>query len=303
MTMAFARAESAAVADSGGFSKPWRYTPLNVSDAEFKAFRDLIFEKSGISLRDSKRELLRTRLGVVIRSKGLGSFGEYYDYVQADRTGRELVAMLDAVSTNVTSFFREPLHFEYLEKTVIPTVIKRQEKTVMKQLRGWSAGCSSGEEPYSIAITLLESSGLVGRWDMKVLATDISTEMLERAQQGEYSDETLKSAPKRLVSKYFSRDEAGGRRRYSINPAARELVSFRRFNLMTPQYPFKRKFDFIFCRNVMIYFDRKTQETLVNKFYNALEQGGALMIGHSESLTGIDHRFRYIQPTIYQKPE
>ncbi|MDH5638066.1 MAG: chemotaxis protein CheR, partial [Nitrospinota bacterium] len=233
-----------------------------------------------------------------------GSFREYYDFILNDRSGRELVAMLDAVSTNVTSFFREGGHFDYLGKTVAPAVIRRNEKSPIKTIRGWSAGCSSGEEAYSIAITLLEVTGLGGRgWDTKILATDISTEMLERAQRGEYSAEKLKSAPGRLTQKYFDKTERDSEKIYSVKPDVKKLVSFRRFNLMTAKYPFKRKFDFIFCRNVMIYFDRPTQQALIGKFFDALEPGGALMIGHSESLTGIEHRFKYMLPTIYQKPE
>ncbi|MDH5511409.1 MAG: protein-glutamate O-methyltransferase CheR [Nitrospinota bacterium] len=282
----------------------WRFASLTISDGEFDSFKNLIFEKSGIHLRESKRELLRTRLGALIREKGLGSFKEYFEFILNDRSGRELVAMLDAVSTNVTSFFREDGHFEYLGKTVAPMVIKRYEKSSIKNIRGWSAGCSSGEEAYSIAITLLEVAGLGGRgWEMKVLATDISTEMLEKGQRGEYPEDKLKSAPGRLRQKYFDKVEKESEKIYSVKPEVKKLISFRRFNLMTARYPFKRKFDFIFCRNVMIYFDRPTQQSLIGKFYDALEPGGALMIGHSESLTGIDHRFKYVRPTIYQKPE
>ena len=285
-------------------NQAWRFSDLTISDGEFDSFKNLVFDKSGIHLRESKRELLRTRLGALIRERGLGSFREYYDFILNDRSGRELVAMLDAVSTNVTSFFREGGHFDYLGKTVAPAVIRRNEKSPIKTIRGWSAGCSSGEEAYSIAITLLEVTGLGGRgWDTKILATDISTEMLERAQRGEYSAEKLKSAPGRLTQKYFDKTERDSEKIYSVKPDVKKLVSFRRFNLMTAKYPFKRKFDFIFCRNVMIYFDRPTQQALIGKFFDALEPGGALMIGHSESLTGIEHRFKYMLPTIYQKPE
>ena len=282
----------------------WRHRPIPVSGGEFNMFKDLIFEKSGIKLKESKIELLKTRLSVRIRAMGLQSFSEYYHFITQDRSGRELVAMLDAISTNVTSFFREIVHFKYLEEVLAPAVAARSGSQIFKEIRGWSAGCSSGEEPYSMAITLLECPAVNGpKWDIRILATDISTEMLERAQAGEYPAEKLDSVPGRLLAKYFDKIEADGVSIRKIKPIAAKLAHFRRFNLMASVFPFKRKFHFIFCRNVMIYFDRPTQQQLISRFFDALEPGGALMIGHSESLTGLNHSFKYVKPTIYLKPE
>ena len=272
-----------------------------MTDREFQLFRSLIFEKSGITLNEGKKELVRTRLGSKLRKGGFGSFRDYYNHVLDDRTGEELVTLLDAISTNLTSFFREINHFHYLRKNIIPEIMERKKNDSAKEIRAWSAGCSSGEEPYSLAFTLADMLQNDRNWGVKLLATDISTKVLARAARGVYSEEQVKTVPKEMASKFFDRAVEDGDRLYKVRPEIKSLIQFKRFNLMTPTFPFKRGFDFIFCRNVMIYFDKPTQQTLINKYYGALSEGGYLMIGHSESLTGVQHRFKYMQPTIYRK--
>lgn len=274
---------------------------VDLTDREFQLFRALIFEKSGITLNDGKKELVRTRLGSKLRKGGFGSFREYYNHVLDDRTGEELVTLLDAISTNLTSFFREANHFQYLRKNILPEIMGKKGHDSPKEIRAWSAGCSSGEEPYSLAFTLADMLHGDKSWVVKLLATDISTKVLARAARGAYTEEQVKTVPKEMASKFLDRVVEDGERLYKARPEIKGLIQFKRFNLMTPTFPFKRGFDFIFCRNVMIYFDKPTQQTLINKFYGALSEGGYLMIGHSESLTGVQHRFKYMQPTIYKK--
>lgn len=274
---------------------------LDLLPKEFAKFRELIFQKSGISLHDGKRELVRTRLGARLRELGISSYGEYYDLVAGDPTGNELVLMLDSISTNLTSFFRENGHFEFIRKQVVPEMIKRHQSSGQKELRIWSAGCSSGEEPYTLAFTLNEALRNMKGWTLKILATDISTQMLQRAASGKYIREKIKTVPSDMLKRYMDKVGDSGNEIYVVKPEIRKLIQFKRFNLMTPQFPFKKKFDFIMCRNVMIYFDKSTQETLVNKYYDTLAPGGYLLIGHSESLTGVSHRYKYIKPTVYKK--
>jgi chemotaxis protein methyltransferase CheR len=275
---------------------------VDLTDREFQLLRTLIFEKSGITLNDGKKELVRTRLGSKLRSGGFGSFKDYYNYVVEDRTGEELVTLLDAISTNLTSFFREINHFNYLRNHIVPETMEKKRGSGDKEIRAWSAGCSSGEEPYSLAFTLADILRGDKGWDVKLLATDISTKVLARAARGAYTEEQVQTVPKEMASKFLDKAMEDGDRLYKVRPEIRSLIQFKRFNLMTPTFPFKRGFDFIFCRNVMIYFDKPTQQVLINKFFGALADGGYLLIGHSESLTGVQHRFKYMQPTIYKKP-
>lgn len=282
-----------------------------LSDSDFEQFRRLIYEQSGIALNDSKKELLRTRLRSRLEREGYGSYREYFDHIKSDKTGDMLVPLLDDISTNLTSFFREVNHFNFLKK-ILPEWIERKQRLGQKSWRIWSAGCSTGEEPYTLVFTMLEMLGArESSWDIKVLATDLSTEVLGRASQGLYDRERMKDVPKTMQNDYFKEELAelttkqgkrlGMRPCVRVVPEVRKMITFKRLNLMASQFPFKHHFDFIFCRNVMIYFDKPTQERLVNKFYQHLAPGGYLFIGHSESLTGLQQPFKYIQPTIYQK--
>ncbi|MFP4141638.1 MAG: CheR family methyltransferase [Planctomycetota bacterium] len=269
-----------------------------LSEAEFNEISEFVKRNCGINLHDGKKELVKARLGKRIRQLGMGSFRQYMDSVRNDSSGAELTTMLDQISTNLTFFFREHKHFEHLRETVIPAIRAKGKR----RIRIWSAGCSSGEEPYSIAMLLNEAiNDLVG-WDTAVLATDLSTKVLGMAQRGVYRQERFRETPKHLVSKYFSVvEKRPDGNVYQAKSSIRKLIHFARLNLME-NWPMKGPFDVIFCRNVMIYFDKTTQGRLVNRYFDILAPGGVLFIGHSESLTGTQHRYKYVQPAIYQKP-
>ncbi len=274
----------------------------DLTDSDFELFRRLIYNKSGISLNSSKKELLRTRLRSRLDREGFRSYREYYNFVVRDSTGRALLPLLDDISTNLTSFYREVNHYNFLDE-VLPEWIARKQKERDTIFRIWSAGCSTGEEPYTIAFTMLShlSDRLVS-WQLKILASDISTEVLEKASEGVYQLDRLKDVPSQVRKNCFvMMQDTSDRPMVCVHPRIREFITFRRFNLIMERFPFKNQFDFIFCRNVMIYFDKPTQEGLVGKFYRFIKPGGYLFIGHSESLTALKHKFNYIMPTIYRK--
>lgn len=273
-----------------------------LTDADFELFRRLIYEKSGISLNKTKKELLRTRLRSRLEKQGFNSYKDYYKYVFNDNSGQALVDLLDDISTNLTSFYREINHFEFLSE-ILPAWIDKKQKIGDREFRVWSAGCSTGEEACTIAFTLLKNLADKQRaWEIKILATDISTEVLTKATAGVYEMERLKDVPDAIKRDYFTKEQSNGKKpMVRVRPEIRNLMTFRRFNLMTKNYPFKKQFDFIFCRNVMIYFDRPTQEKLVEKFHRYTAPEGYLFIGHSESLTGLKQNYSYVQPTIYRK--
>ncbi len=270
-----------------------------INDADFNRFRSLIYERSGINLNEGKKELVRARLLKRMRHCGLTSFKDYYQMVQKDDSGMELVYLLDAISTNQTYFFREPQHFDFLAAEILPRWHK--SPSGRRSLNIWSAGCSSGEEPYTLAMVILAHMEKFGSsWQVKITASDLSTRVLDQARQGIYPESRTNHVPPEILKRFFQRGvnkQAGFVR---VKSQVRQAVQFMRLNLMEP-FPFREGLDIIFCRNVMIYFDKPTQEKLVQKFYNALHPGGYLFIGHSESLAGVSHKFVYKKPTIYQK--
>jgi chemotaxis protein methyltransferase CheR len=272
-----------------------------MTDADLKKISSLVYDLSGINLNEGKKELVKARLGKRMRSGQFRSFGDYYRHVLQDQTGQELVYLLDSLATNFTHFFREAKHFDFLRKELVPELTSKKKGNGHK-LRFWSAGCSSGEEPYSLGITLLENLKNLELWDLKILATDLSTKVLKTAASGIYSRERIRSIPPDLVKKYFLRGDHSWRDYVKVKDALKKYISFERLNLKG-EFSFSEPFDCIFCRNVMIYFDKQTQNSLVNRFYACLAKGGILFIGHSESLTGIQHRFRYLKPAVYQKEE
>lgn len=276
-------------------------TPLTVdlADRHFNKISTLVKDLCGINLHDGKKELIKARLTKRLRRLQLRSFEEYIQHLKNDTTGTELTAMLDALSTNLTSFFREPDHFEHLANHAIPPIVHKAGKGGGR-LRIWSAGCSSGEEPYSIAITVSESIPNLKLWDVGILGTDLSTRVLSAATEGIYKLERIKPIPSQQRYKYLTCIQARPERIYQVNDDIKRMVCFSRLNLMT-SWPMRGPFDMIFCRNVMIYFDKPTQQNLIDRFCDILTPGGTLFIGHSESLTGVRHRFKYIQPTVYQK--
>ena len=269
-----------------------------ISDKDFVRFCDFIYQRCGITLNDNKRDLVHSRLAKRLRALGLGSYEDYFDILYNGRDNeQEIVNLLDAISTNVTYFFREDKHFDFLVNTVIPGIEKNNLRGSDRKIRIWSAGCSTGEEPYSLAITFAENMALEN-WDFRILATDISTNVLSHARKGVYDEERLRNVSDSMLRKYFTRSRDGSR--FRVHEKLVSEIKFARLNLMH-EFPFKGSFDCIFCRNVMIYFDRKTQGQLVNKFSSFLNPGGYLMIGHSESLTNVEHDLVYVQPSLYRK--
>jgi chemotaxis protein methyltransferase CheR len=274
---------------------------LVLPDSDFSRIADLVYKHCGINLHGGKRELVRSRLAKRLRQGDFKTFSQYLNHVLQDNTGNEFSALVDTLSTNLTSFFREPRHFQFLNEEFLPRLLKRKQNNRDFRIRTWSAGCSSGEEPYSMAITLLEAAGDTRAWSIKVLATDISTSMLQTAQRGIYDQAAVESVPARQKHKYLVTTNTNGRKAFQVSPSLRDTVIFNYMNLMK-HWPIKGPLDFIFCRNVMIYFNRHTQTRLVNRLWDLLDSGGLLFTGHSESLAQIEHGFVPIEPTIYMKP-
>ena len=272
----------------------------DLTDTQFQRFSRLIYEECGINLHDGKKALLRARLAKRIRYGGFSSFKEYYEHVLDGEGAGEIVHLLDSISTNLTYFFREPQHFDFLGNTVVQEIQRERCRAGDRHLRIWSAGCSSGEEPYSLAITVLEALERPEKWKIEILATDLSTQMLAKAQHGVYPTERIKTIPPEIKRRYFQRGLNAWQGHVRVKPQVRSRITFSRLNLMEP-FPFEESFDVIFCRNVMIYFDKPTQEGLVRRFYESLRLNGHLFVGHSESLTSIKHEFRYLMPSVYRK--
>ncbi|TKB71146.1 MAG: methyltransferase domain-containing protein [Nitrospira sp.] len=267
----------------------------SITAEEFQQFRTLIYHESGISLSEQKKSLLASRLSKRLRDLDLTTFSEYYSTVMEDRTREEFTRLLDLISTNKTDFFREPKHFDFLRDRILP------ELDSVKRIRIWSSACSTGEEPYTIAMTLYEGVRDPERWDFKILASDLSTRVLAKASSGIYDNDRFRDVPPDVMKRHFLRGRGEQEGVFKVKPHLASVIKFRRLNLMDDQFPIKNPLDLIFCRNVMIYFDRPTQETLVNKFHRYLKPGGYLFIGHSESLQWVTHPFKSIAPTIYQK--
>ncbi len=266
--------------------------PLNAS--EFEKIRRLAYDTFGLDLRTGKETLVSTRLGKHMRQSGCRSFDEYYQFVVGDSTGKSLINLIDALTTNHTSFFREPAHFDFMRKVLLPEWKNRGKIDI------WSAACSSGEEPYTIAMCLLEELGTIAPGKVRILATDISTKVLAKAGQGTYPAERLEGIPDSQLRKYWLRGEGEWAGWYRAKKDMRALMEFRRVNLLEPVSQMGR-FALIFCRNVMIYFDKPTQQQVVKRLGDCLEPGGYLLTGHAESLTGISHGLEYVQPAVYRK--
>jgi chemotaxis protein methyltransferase CheR len=276
------------------------YDTIVLSEKDFCRISDLVYEHCGIDLHDGKKELVRARLAKLLRQKNFNSFENYINYVLEDTTGKEFTILIDSLSTNLTSFFREQQHFKYMSESFLPSRLEHKQKKQNHRIRGWSAGCSSGEEPYTIAIVLREALNEQNQWDIKLLATDISTKMLDKAQQGVYNRERIETVPPLQRSKYLMQRSVNGQTMYQVTESLRNIVIFKYLNLMQ-DWPVKGPLDFIFCRNVMIYFDKLTQMNLINRFWELLDTGGVLFTGHSELLTTVEHKFEYVQPTVYMK--
>lgn len=266
---------------------------IRITDKEFQDLTSFVKSKYGIDLT-KKRVLIESRLSHELSQRGCNSFQQYLDLVKSDQSGNEMTAMLNKLTTNLSFFMREKEHFIFLEKEVLPFFEKTRRNN---EFRIWSAGCSSGQEAYNIAMLIDQYFGArKGRWDTTILATDISMRVLTKAQKGIYTDQELSGLPASWRSKYLVPRPDGT---FQICDRIRKEVVFRPGNLMEP-FHFKRPFDLIFCRNVMIYFDGPTKDSIINKFYNATSEGGYLFIGHSESI-GNNTRYKYVKPAIYQR--
>lgn len=264
--------------------------------ATFDKFRKIVYDKSGISLRPDKESLVVARVGKRMRKLEITDHRQYLRYLLDDSTGTEVVHLIDAISTNVTSFFREPHHFEFLTEVFRGWLAAGQSR-----FRFWSAASSTGEEPYTLAMTLLEAiDGYHG--DLRILATDISTRVLDVCRAGVYDEEKLKTVPKLLRARYFDRPDRNGTKDYKVKDILKRVLVFERINLSTPPYPMRGPLDAIFCRNVMIYFDKPVREKFLAEAHRLIKPGGYLMVGHAENLTGLSHGFRVVKPSIYLKP-
>ncbi|MCX6944018.1 MAG: protein-glutamate O-methyltransferase [Opitutales bacterium] len=268
-------------------------------DNEFEFIRNLVYERSRISLGSDKRELVSARLGKRLRATNLTTVGEYCQLLQAPNAEDELANLIDVISTNHTFFFREEAHFDFLRAVAVPEMAARAQGERWAQFRVWSAACSSGEEPYSIALTLAEC---LPAWPWRIEATDISHRILARAQAGIFREEAIAKLPVPFARAHFRRGFGPQEGNYCARPALSEHIHFHQLNLLEGEPPFTEPFQVIFCRNVMIYFDRETQEELVDRLARRLVPGGYLFVGHAESLIKLRHSLKMIQPAIYQRP-
>lgn len=272
---------------------------VQITEKEFKQISSLLYNNFGINLTDKKQTLVRGRLNKIIRTKGYGNFTNYYNAINEDKSGMLKIELADKLSTNHSYFFRENEHFKFLTINTLPEIEKSNVLINPSELRIWCAGCAAGEEPYTLAILLKEYFGnKLSDTKPVILATDISTSALSTAKSGIYSEEKLKSMPAKYLDRYFNKIDNG---KYSVKSSLRNLILFKRLNLMRDTFPFKNKFNIIFCRNVMIYFDKKTRETLISKYYINLIDNGILFIGHSETIGRNSSQFKYIIPAVYRK--
>jgi chemotaxis protein methyltransferase CheR len=277
------------------------YVPsiMTITDSEFKLLRTLVYEKFGINLTEQKRSLLVGRLQKYIQGLGFTSFKDYFDYLNTDKTLKGLDELINRISTNFSYFYRENAHFDFFSQKALPELINTLKVKQAKDIRIWTAGCSTGEEPYMLIMLMMEYLGLdYPNWSAGLLATDISEKVLTFAKQGLYPADRTSKVPNKILTKYFTKMPEN---MMAVNSKIKNELTLRRFNLMNAVFPFKQPFHMIFCRNVMIYFDKPTRDTLVKKFHKALAPGGYLFIGHSETIGRDQNDFRYIMPACYQK--
>lgn len=269
---------------------------MQLTDKEFNDISTFVKRRYGINLTDKKRMLVATRLNFIFDKYAVESYGDYFEMMKKDAEGNLTVEFLNRITTNHTFVNREAHHFEFMKSDVLPFVEKSEKQT--KDLRIWSAGCSNGAEAYSIAMTVEDYLGKrKSMWDTTILATDISSGILEQAKRGIFPIEDLKSAPQSWIKAYFEKANSD---QFIVKKRLRDEILFRRLNLMSA-FPFNKKFHLIFCRNVMIYFDNDLKHDLANRFYDCLEDGGYLFIGHSETLDRHRTKLKYIRPAIYRK--
>jgi chemotaxis protein methyltransferase CheR len=281
-------------------SKP--HLPATLRDREFHRFSSFIYDNVGIKMPPAKKTMLEARLQKRLKALGIPSFEEYGDYVfSQEGRATELIHLIDVVTTNKTDFFREPGHFDFMVKIALPTILQSRGDVLRDPVKIWSAGCSTGEEPYTLAMVLSEFA--LSRPDFRaaITASDICTQVLQTAKTAIYPEERTDPIPLNLKKKYLMRSREKTKSLVRISPKLRSLVTFKRINFMDDDLGLSEKMDIIFCRNVVIYFDKPTQQTLMRKFHKQLKPGGYLFIGHSETLSGLDVDFKAVASTVYRK--
>jgi chemotaxis protein methyltransferase CheR len=278
-------------------SNKFEIKKISLSDTEFDKLRDLVYKISGISLANTKKELVISRFSKRLKELKLNSFGEYYDLIISPSGFSEVQNFINSITTNKTDFFREAHHFDFIVSTFIPQVVASSRPVV----RIWSAACSTGEEPYTIAMVmakyLVEPYGI----PVKILGTDIDTNVLKTAARGVYDSHAIGQVPEKYLKKYFLRGKGDSFGLYKIKDEIRSMVTFKQLNFIASEYPITSTFDIIFCRNVIIYFSPETKKMVVSKLFRYLNEGGYIMMGHSETLFNMIDGLVYLKNTIYQK--
>ena len=266
------------------------------TDKDFDLLKKIVRDNTGIVLTDAKRNMVYGRLSRRLRALDLSNFSDYITLIKRDDD--ELVNFINSITTNLTAFFRENHHFEHLKTHVLPTLLEKNQ--LNRRIRIWSAGCSTGEEPYSLAITISEFFADHPGWDVKILATDIDTNVIKRAAEGIYSADRIEGLDASLIKKWFVNGKGEKTGLVKVRPELQALISFKQLNLLN-DWPMKGQFDVLFCRNVVIYFDKPTKIELFNRYADMLVSKGDMFIGHSETLFQISDRFISLGGTIYQK--
>lgn len=263
-----------------------------MAEETFREICALIYDQAGIKLGPHKVALVKARIGKRMRKLGIADYSKYMRAVHDDSTGMELVEMLDAICTNVTHFFREEQHFE-----IVGELVREWESRGQTRFRLWCTAASTGEEPYSLAMTLREN--LDDTRDALILATDLSSKVLAVARTGSYQEKHMQNVPQALAARYFTREDRGGTGVYTVREEIRRMVRFSRLNLSVTPFPLHGPLDIVFCRNVMIYFDNEVRKRLLDDLYRLIRPGGYLMVGHAESLAGMLSEFKPLQPSVY----
>ena len=279
-----------------GYQPNFENKEFPFTDKDFSFIQVLVAERTGIVLSEIKRTMVYSRIARRIRECGVSTFEEYCQLLKSGDES-ELVSFTNAITTNLTSFFREPHHFKYLAETVLPE-LERSKKD--KRIRIWSAGCSSGEEPYSIAMTVQDYFGNKSGWDIKILASDLDFDMVDRASHGIYKEERVTGLDKKHLQKYVKKGRGDLLGSVKMDKRLMDMITFKQLNLLH-EWPFRGPFDFMFCRNVVIYFNKETQKELFDRYADHLPESAPLFIGHSESLFKVTDRFKSMGQTIYRK--
>ncbi len=276
------------------------YYKIQMTDEDFNRLSTFIYNDLGIKMPDVKKVMLQSRLQKRLSELKMASFKDYIDFVfSREGQEQEIIKMIDVVTTNKTDFFREPTHFDFLIETALPQLLDANPK--LSPVRIWSAGCSSGEEPYTLTIVLKEFALKNQGFDFEIMATDLSTKILDKAVTAVYGEDRVIGIPLDLKRKYFLKSKDSASKTVRVIPELRAKVSFRRLNFMDTQYHVDKEFDIVFCRNVLIYFDRETQQQVINKLCSKLKPNGFFFLGHSESITNMNVPLRQIKPTIFRK--